>query len=941
VTWRRLLAPAITVTLGGCGGGGNSGDTCADMIGPGDLVITEVFADADAPSGSSGADEGREWFEIYNASSRTIDLTGLEILHSRGDGTMSHDVRLDPVSIAAGAYLVLGNVLPDLKPAHVDYGYANTLGDLYNTGIGKLVLRCGDTDIDVASYADVAVGRSRQLDGGTVPDYTANDDPSNWCDATVAAAEFIPSNFGTPGAPNQDCEHVIPGMCSDNGTLRPTVPPDAGDLVITEVMPNPAMVGDALGEWFEVRAGRAVDLNDLSLDRLGDSSDPDVIASEACLRVGIGEFAVFARSADPAMNGGLPAVSATFGFSLVGGTPSAPGDVAILAGSTLIDQVSWTGSPNGASLQVDPDFANAIDNDVEANFCDGTTPYGDGDLGTPGAANAECVFLPPPGFCDDGGTLRAIASPAVGDLAITEVMPSPNAVSDTVGEWFEIVALADFDLNGLGLDRAGDSANPNLISTPACKPVTAGSYVVFARSADSAVNGGLPPVAATFTFSLITGSTTTPGDVRVMLDTTVLDAVTWTGSASGASRQVDAAIGGDPVANDLEANFCDGATPYGAGDLGTPGAANLACGATGATCDDAGTPRPIITPVVGDLVITEVMPSPNAVSDTVGEWFEVIATRAVDLNGLGLDRAGDAAAPNVVTSATCLPLAVGDRAVFARSSNTAINGGLPPVAGVFTFALLAGSMTTPGDVRILDGATVLDAVTWTRSTAGASLQLDPDFTDPVGNDTEANFCDGATAYGAGDLGTPGLANAECPLVVPPGSCFDTTTMVVRPIDKPTTGEVVISEWMPNPALVADTAGEWLELHALADFDLNGIQLGDTVLATAPAVTSTNCVPLAAGSYALFAQVSDPGTNGGLTGVVGVFPVGVDLVNAAGTVQVGIDDLPLDVRTYATSGNAISIQLDTDLTQCNSPVGTPTYNGTDRGTPAQVHALECP
>jgi hypothetical protein len=921
------LALASAVAGAGCGGGDDDGDnTCADTIGPGDLVITEVFADAEASNGGSAADEGREWFEIYNASTRTIDLTGLELVHSRDDDTMGHTTRLGALSIAAGDYLVLANTAADLVPAYADYGYGDALGDLYNTGTGKVRLRCGTAEVDVASYTDVAPGFSRQLDGGTAPDYTANDDLASWCEATDAAAEFVAANHGTPGAANEDCAHVIPGTCSDNGTSRPTVVPVAGDLVITEVMPNPDAVGDELGEWFEVTATRDVDLNDVGLDRVNDSSDPDVIASEECLALSAGARVVFAKSADPTMNGGLPPVAATFSFSLVGGTSAEPGDVALFAGATLLDQITWTSSPTGATLQVDPDFANAVDNDSEANFCASITPYGAGDLGTPGNANDECTFTPPPGMCDDEGTLRPIVKPVVGDLVLTEVMPSPAAVSDTDGEWFEMRAVNSFDLNELGLDRAGDAGSPELIISATCLRVIDGETIVFARNADPAVNGGVANVAATFGFALVTG----PGNVQIVDDDTVIDAITWTTSTSGASLALDP-DSFDPAANDVEANFCNGATAYGAGDLGTPGADNPECGATGNTCLDGGTPRPIVPPAAGDLVITEVMPSPSEVSDAVGEWFEIVATAPVDLNGLGLDRAGDASAPNVVTSADCISLAAGQRAVFARSADALVNGGVANVAATFSFALVDA-----GDVQILAGATVLDAITWSATTAGASHALDPDFVDPTANDLEANFCDGATLYNTIDLGTPGGANAECGPITPPSSCFDTVMMATRPVDAPVAGDLRITEWMPDPTLVSDANGEWIELFAVNAFDLNGVQVGAATLGPST-VTGTDCVPVAAGSHVVFARNTSPAANGGVTAIASMT---TNLVNGSGTVQVGIDDVALDTQVYGTSTAGRSFQSDADLTVCVYP-GTTLYNTSDRGTPGAGTDAECP
>src|SRR5690606_13781563 len=102
--------------------------------------------------------------------------------------------------IQPGEYLVLGNVLAELAPAWVDYGYGADLGDMFNSDGGQFTLGCGGAPIDVAGYDEVTIGASQQFDGGAAPDYTANDDLANWCAATAGGSvEFSPANFGTPG----------------------------------------------------------------------------------------------------------------------------------------------------------------------------------------------------------------------------------------------------------------------------------------------------------------------------------------------------------------------------------------------------------------------------------------------------------------------------------------------------------------------------------------------------------------------------------------------------------------------------------------------------------------------------------------------------------------------------------------------------------------------
>ncbi|MDX2087642.1 MAG: lamin tail domain-containing protein [Kofleriaceae bacterium] len=929
--------------LGACGddGGGGNG-ACDDTLLPGDLVITEVFADFGGGPGGSGGDQGNEWFEIHNTGSRPLDLTGLAVVHSRSDGSMARQTELAPVTIQPGQYLVLGNSADDLRHPWMDVAYGDKLGDLYNSGSGKLALRCGATEIDAATYDSVTAGESRQLDGGRPPDYTVNDTPGNWCAAAHdLTSTFTANNYGTPGGPNRDCEIIIPGMCDDGTSLRAVDAPGVGDLVITEVMTNPAAVDDTLGEWFEVKVNRDVDLNGLGIERVGDSAAPDVIEAEKCLRVSAGSLLVFARETDMLMNGGLPEATATFGFSLVSGSAGTPGDLSLMSGSTVIDAFTWTSSRSGKALQVDPDFANVSDNDDQANWCDATQTYGEGDLGTPGEPNAQCGSIAPPGTCLDGATSRPVVFPDTGDLVITEVMPNPNAVGDTAGEWFEVTATRDVDLNGIGLDRASDASNPNVVSSATCIRLEAGQRAIFARSTDATVNGGLPAVTAAFSFSLISGTTTSPGDVQVLLGSDVLDAVTWTHSTAGASRALDPDETSN-LANDSEAAWCDGSVAYGSGDLGTPGAANRQCTTTvpPGTCLDDGVARAVVVPAAGDLVITEVMPNPDAVSDTTGEWFEVRVTRDVDLNGVGIDRAGDTANPTLIATPDCVRVTAGSRILFAKSGDVVANGGLPPITHTFAFSMIAGSAATPGDVQLVRDTTVLDSVTWTRSTNGTALQLDPD--------DAGRWCDATTPYGAGDLGTPGEENAQCGAVLPAGRCDDNGSL--RDIEKPTPGTLVITEFLANPANVTgftDAQREWFEIANVGTepFDLNGLELARTGT-TGNVITQAHCKRVPPGGFALFARSADPAVNAMLPSVDATFSF--TLVDANGSIEVRDGATVLDAIQWISVTAGVARQVDPDAFTTagnedvdNVCVATATYgDASNTGTPRAANA-QCP
>jgi hypothetical protein len=289
-----------------------------------------------------------------------------------------------------------------------------------------------------------------------------------------------------------------------------------------------------------------------------------------------GSYAVFAKNSDTAMNGGIPnPIAGTFNFSLIDGTAAAPGDVRLMAGTNVIDAVTWTSTRSAKSHALDPDFTNANDNDSESNFCDGATAFGMGDLGSPGAANPQCMGSTA-GMCDDGGTLRAIVKPAAGQLVITEFLANPANVTgftDAQREWFEIknTGTTSFDLNELGLARTGGTAN--VILATACKPVPAGAFALFARSNDPAVNAMLPAVDATFTFSMVD----TTGNIEVRDGATVLDVITYPSVTSGVSKALDPDFE-TATGNDTITNFCPGVSGYGdMSNKGTPKAQNPQC----------------------------------------------------------------------------------------------------------------------------------------------------------------------------------------------------------------------------------------------------------------------------------------------------------------------------------------------------------------------------
>lgn len=424
----------------------NIDSVAGPTIGAGDLVITEILYN---PHGLDGAlsDGDGEWFEIYNSTAAPIDLTGVTI---RDDNKDVYNVLGGKTIIEAGAYFVFGRSLDTAVNGGVaiDHAYGNAI-TLVN-GSDVIVLEVAGKEIDRVAWNTKQgwpnlVGKAMQL-SSEVTNAVGNDKASAWCPATE---KMTSGDLGTPGkansacpkndadkdgvpdfddncpdVPNPEqedadndgqgdaCEDGIKVNCGD-GILDPDegcddsnntsgdgcskfcqieAPIAAGALVISEVLPNPATVTDANGEWFEIHnpTNNPIVLNGLKISVGSTSTFTVVVESPTVLTVATKGYFVVANNANSKTNGG---VKADYAYAKLAISNSGT-NLALTSGETLVDAVQYgTGWPlaAGKSLNLDPGALDATANDDPKNWCFGQAVFGAGDLGSPGKPNPGCA----------------------------------------------------------------------------------------------------------------------------------------------------------------------------------------------------------------------------------------------------------------------------------------------------------------------------------------------------------------------------------------------------------------------------------------------------------------------------------------------------------------------------------------------------------------------
>ncbi len=568
-----------------------------------------------------------------------------------------------------------------------------------------------------------------------------------------------------------------------------------GELVISEIMPNP--LGDDSGkEWFEIlnTSPATQPLGQVVLERLGRNTDgSEKLIADHTMKAG----AVMAGQYFVLGAGGPSHYLYNPGTDKLGDLNNTSAGLRLRCQGEIIDTI-WYGEGVGPAVQegkslgldggVVPDAAL---NDEVHYWCAGGATYdADGNTGTPGEPNAYCGLA----ACQDGAVFRPTLPPAQGDLVVTETFADPTG-ADAGKEWLElyVTAGAAVDLNGLKLLNisTANSRQDASVASVTCVRAEPGDYVVIGASADPLVNGGLAVGGVASDLALFG----TASSVELSWGGELIDTAGLPAASEGVSISLDpqhVAL----AANDVASNFCDSKTTSLFSGTGTPGQANDLCGTT---CLEGATPRVLVPPQAGDLVITEIYADPSTnppetTADNNRDWFElyVAAAAPVDLNGLRIENQSNGATvrSGTLSDNNCISVAPASYVIVA-GSNAAADG--VTASATFTLTNQSGTLLYNQEARLAlqYGATVIDtvgemvqadpgtlccpstAVTqctcvangYPAPTAGVSYAFDGAMSPPAaaGNDNPLDWCAATAQQGfTGGLGSPGVANASCP-----------------------------------------------------------------------------------------------------------------------------------------------------------------------------------
>lgn len=254
--------------------------------------------------------------------------------------------------------------------------YVSGGSGLYNVYTSDLVVEitatdtAGNPNVVSRTYPDAVANQHYELLIGYAENEMVN------FDITLVDENIIEDEITFPDGNGSDGDVTS----ETTGTLV------QGDLIVTEIMNNPDVVGDTKGEWFELY--NTTSNKDISLNGLKIVGASNEFAIDSELTIAPGTYVVFGRNGDRTTNGGVIIDYVYSSFTLA----NSSGSITIMREDNEIDQVIYDNFPSeaGKSMQLNRNNLNFSENDAAANWCLATTALDQGDFGSPGIANETC-----------------------------------------------------------------------------------------------------------------------------------------------------------------------------------------------------------------------------------------------------------------------------------------------------------------------------------------------------------------------------------------------------------------------------------------------------------------------------------------------------------------------------------------------------------------------
>jgi len=163
----------------------------------------------------------------------------------------------------------------------------------------------------------------------------------------------------------------------------------------------------------------------------------------------------------------------------------------------------------------------------------------------------------------------------------------------------------------------------------------------------------------------------------------------------------------------------------------------------------------------GDIIISEIMQNPKSVSDTKGEWFEILnnTTNTIDINNFIIRDEGSNI--HTIYKEGGVLIEAGNFLVLGNNSDKTENGNVNIDYEYSGFSL--GNSEDEIMLFNADESVLVDQVVYTGSNPwpdpdGASMELKQEYFNHIENDNGYNWQEGSEIFGDGDSGTPGAQN---------------------------------------------------------------------------------------------------------------------------------------------------------------------------------------